>query len=145
MELNNIEQLLESYFEGTTSLADEQILRNYFATDLVDDSLKQYSSLFNAMTVSASETSTTTFTVPVTEKKPFNKWWLSIAASIVIVLGVAGFVFSENSLTQEEQKALAALKQSKEAMLLLSNNLQKGTSQLQLVETFSKTKNKFLK
>ena len=145
MELNKIEQLLEAYFEGTTSLAEEQSLRDYFATDLVDDSLKQYSSLFKAMTVSASETSTTTFKVPVTEKKSFNKWWLSIAASIVIVLGVAGFVYSENTLTQDEQKALAALKQSKEAMLLLSNNLQKGTSQLQLVETFSKTKNKFLK
>jgi spermidine/putrescine-binding protein len=83
--------------------------------------------------------------VPSAKKESSNKWWLSIAASVIIVIGVAGFIYSENTITDEEQKALAALKESKEVMLLLSTNLQKGASQLQLVGTFSKAKNKFLK
>ena len=145
MELTKVQKLLEAYFEGNTSLAEEQSLRDYFKSSLVDESVEQYSLLFNAITVSASETSTRIFKVPSIERESSNKWWLSIAASIVIIIGVAGFVYSENSITDEEQKALAALKQSKEAMLLLSNNLQKGAVQLQFVETFSKTKNKFLK
>ena len=145
MELNKIQQLIEAYFEGETTLAQEQLLRDYFSTDLVDDRFKQYSPLFKAMKVSALETSTKSFEIPNSETKSSSKWWLSIAASIVIVLGVAGFVYSNNTLTEDEQKALAALKQSKEAMLLLSSNLQKGTNKLQLVETFNETTNKFLK
>lgn len=143
MELNKINQLLEAYFEGATTLAEEQLLRDYFNSGLVDKSVEQYSLLFNAMTVSALETSSKTFTVPA--QKSSNRWWLSIAASVIIVLGVAGFVYTENAITTDEQEALAALKQSKDAMLLLSNNIQKGAEQMQLVETFSITKNKFLK
>ena len=145
MELTKVQKLLEAYFEGYTTLDEEQLLRDYFNSAVVDESLVEYCSLFSAVRISALETSTRTFKVPKHKNKSSNRWWLSIAASIVIVLGVAGFVYSENTITEEEHKALAALKQSKDAMLLLSNNLQKGAGQLQFVETFNKTKNKFLK
>lgn len=45
-ERKDIDQLLEKYFEGETSLLEEEILRNYFAQSPVDEPHKMYAPLF---------------------------------------------------------------------------------------------------
>ena len=47
MELNKIEKLLEHYFEGATSSAEENELRNYFSSTNVAPHLEQYKPLFD--------------------------------------------------------------------------------------------------
>jgi len=46
MVLNNIEQLLEKYDNGETSLNEEQQLRDYFAQEEVAPHLESYKVMF---------------------------------------------------------------------------------------------------
>ena len=46
MALNKIEQLLEKYFEGETSIAEEQVLKEYFNTENVAPHLEMHKPLF---------------------------------------------------------------------------------------------------
>ncbi len=74
-----------------------------------------------------------------------RRWWYSIAASVIIVIGVASLLMPGNQLTQEEQEALAAFNESKETLLLLSKNINKGTGELAVLGQFTEAKNKILK
>jgi len=49
MDYKYIEQLLDRYFNGETTLEEEQILRTFFAQENVPDSLGQYRPLFAAI------------------------------------------------------------------------------------------------
>ncbi len=46
MEYNKIETLLEKYFDGLTSIAEEKELTNYFSSPNVAQHLQQYQSIF---------------------------------------------------------------------------------------------------
>lgn len=45
-DYKNIDQLLNKYFEGLTSLEEETVLQNYFASDQVDAAHAPYKALF---------------------------------------------------------------------------------------------------
>ncbi len=144
MEFNNVKALLDAYFEGNTTIAQEQELQDYFNGTQIETSLQSYAPLFKSFKASRAEVSESVFEIPI--EKVDNHWWLSVAAAVVVVLGVTGFVYnSNNSLSAEEQQALTALKQSQEAMQLLSQNLNKGTKTLLLTNQFEIHKNKFFK
>jgi hypothetical protein len=63
---------------------------------------------------------------------------------MISIIGVAGFMYS-NSKAIQEREALAALKQSKDAMYLMASQFNKATKTLSLVDQFQETKNKYLK
>lgn len=142
MESVKIEKLLDAYFEGTTSLSEEKVLQNYFNNEKVADHLVQYKPIFIGLKVAKEERSGKEITLPENNSKTNRTWWYSIAAMLVVALGVAGFYFSQPQYTQEEQEALAAFEKSKEAMFFLSENLNKGAEQLTFVEQFKITKDK---
>lgn len=142
MELVKIEKLLDAYFEGATSLSEEKILQNYFNNEKVADHLVQYKPIFVSLKVAKQERSGKEIVLPENNAKTNRTWWYSIAATLVVALGVAGFYFSQPQYTQEEKEAIAAFEKSKEAMLFLSENLNKGAGQLTVVEQFTITKDK---
>lgn len=141
MEFNSVKALLDAYFEGNTTIAQEQELLDYFNGTQIETSLQSYAPLFKSFKASRAEVSESTFEIP--KENVDNRWWLSIAAAIVMILGVTGFVYnSNNSLSAEQHQALTALKQSQEAMQLLSQNLNKGTKTLLFTNQFEVHKNK---
>lgn len=142
MESVKIEKLLDAYFEGTTSLSEEKILLDYFNTEKVADHLIQYKPIFIGLKVAKEEHSVKEIVLPGNSVMADKTWWYSIAAMLIVVLGVAGFYFSQPQYTQEEKEALAAFEKSKDAMMLLSENLNKGAGQLTVVEQFTITKDK---
>ena len=46
MDYKYIEQLLERYWQGETSLQEEAILRSFFSQPDIPESLQQYQALF---------------------------------------------------------------------------------------------------
>ena len=144
MEYSKINDLLDLYFKGNTTLDQEMSLRTYFNSKGVDDRLKPYTVLFNTFDKAAQDVFEGSLLIP--EKTRFNqKWWLKLAAVMISIIGVAGFMFSANSKAIQEREALAALKQSKDAMYLMASQFNKATKTLSLVDQFQETKNKYLK
>ena len=138
MELAKIESLLEAYFEGNTTLEQESMLRNYFANEEVAGHLEPYKSLFAGLSMAKQEVSQRELIVPESASNSRGMWY-SIAASVAIVLAVAGFVFSNSGMSQDEQDALMALNKTKETMMMLSSSLNKGTEPMYLLsENFTK-------
>ena len=142
MESVKIEKLLEAYFDGATVLSEEKILQDYFNNEKVADQFIQYKPIFVGLKVAKEEGSEKEIEFTEKNVKADRTWWYSIAAMLIIALGVAGFYFSQPHYTQEEKEALVAFEKSKEAMMFLSENLNKGAGQLTAVEQFTITKDK---
>lgn len=142
MESVKIEKLLEAYFEGTTSLSEEKVLQDYFNSGEVEAHLQQYTSLFVGLKIAKKERSNNEIVFPKNKPQSNRTWWYSIAAMLVVAFGIGSFYFSQPKYTQEEKEALAAFEESKNAMMLLSENLNKGAEHLSFVGQFGATKDK---
>lgn len=144
MELAKIESLLDSYFEGETSLDQENTLRDYFSSADVAPHLMAYQGLFVGLKNAQKEVSKREVSLPQTSNNS-RRWWLSIAASAVVLLGVVGLQFSGNQMTAEEQQALAEFNKTKETLLLMSKSFNKGTQEIAVLGQFTETTNKIFK
>ena len=144
MELAKIERILEAYFEGESTLEQEASLREYFTGNEVAPHLAAYQTLFIGLKASKEEVSEREINLPATSSSP-KRWWISIAASIVFVIGVSSLLMPGDQISQEEQEALAAFNKSKETLLLLSKNFNKGTDELAVLGQFTEAKNYILK
>ena len=140
MESGNIEKLLEAYFEGNTSLAEEKVLQNYFSSNNVADHLQQYTPIFTGLKVAKEERSNQNIILPENKPQSNRTLWYSMAAAFVLAFGIGSFFFSKPNYTEEEKEALAAFEKSKNAMMLLSENLNKGAEHLTFVGQFGETK-----
>ncbi len=103
MKTNDVKQLLQRYFNGESSDADEQKLEAYFIGDTVADELKEYKEFFGGITELTSIKNDLTLEEDIMdyilenehrEKTKFRRMWQTVtgvAATIIIVLG--GFLF----------------------------------------------------
>jgi len=140
MELDNIEQLLEKYFEATTTLAEEKLLKAYFSTNRVAPHLKEYQPIFAQLEKAKNES----FKRPFQVKQKSNHFkWVSVAAAVILFFGIYFMQPKndplENEYTQEE------IASAQEALKLLAFNFDKGTQQISYLQEFEKNTNKFLK
>jgi hypothetical protein len=145
MELARIEQLLEAYFEGNTTLAEEKSLRKYFTSGTVAPQFRKYQALFESFKIAQQEVSHRELIIPDSNVSRPKAWWYGIAASAVVAIMIASFMFSGPSMSHEEKEALTAFNESKKAMLLLSKNFNNGTGQLAVLNQFTESKNRILK
>ena len=70
MELHNIKQLLEKYFDGQTSIQEEKELKNYFSSKNIVSELMQYQDMFGYF---SKEQQTETQIEPTLKQKPNRK------------------------------------------------------------------------
>jgi len=166
MNNGEIEKLLEKYFEGLTTLAEEAQLKAFFSDKEVPETLKQYQPLFQYFESEIdlqieNDFFTRTMDAKLTESAPFTplhvlshrKRFLfisSIAAGILLVIGLfftLRYEFSgksriPNQSSPEEQ----AYQEASEALYLLSANFNiglRGLDHLQLLETGFEQATKF--
>lgn len=136
MVLNNIENLLEKYENGETSLQEEQQLKDYFSQDTVAPHLEMYKPMFTYFLVNQQEQFTKQ--LPLKTKKRFNYKWLSVAA--VAVLMVSVFVtkpFSTGEPTFTDQEIIE-INNAKEALAIMSKHLNQGTTQVGYLDAINK-------
>ena len=141
MELDNIEKILEKYFEATTTVAEEKALKAYFSNGEVATHLEKYSPMFAHFTNAKKERFTKV--LPLKNKKRNLKWFSAAAAVAILVMGVYFTRPETTSLEQEytQEEIVAA----QEALQLLAFNFNKGTKQITYIGEFEKNTNKFLK
>jgi len=142
MEFDNIEKLLEKYFEATATAAEEESLRMYFSSKDVSPHLAQYAPMFQYFAKAKEERYTKS--LPLQPKRTIYKW-LSVAALALFAVGV--YFNTRPSLAPEsleEVYTAAEIASAQEAFALLAMNFNKGTEQLYHLEEFEKSTNKFL-
>ncbi|GAA3737773.1 hypothetical protein GCM10022422_21370 [Flavobacterium ginsengisoli] len=152
MELNKIEEILEKYFQGETSIAEENQLKEYFSSSNVAQHLEQYKPMFNYFSQAKEQKST--YEIPLQSKKR-NVAWLSIAASVVVLLGIGTYFFMSE---QKDTTAVAsqtelgtynnpeeALKATQKALALLSTHVNVGIESVQYINEYEQSKNKIFK
>jgi hypothetical protein len=146
MELARIEELIEKYFQGETTLVEEKQLKQYFSTETVAAHLEHYKPLFNYLTVNDKELFNKELSLP--SKKRFSAAWIAIAASLVFfgvlfaylnykpspapaqVVSDLGSFDSPEEAFEETQKALA----------LLSENVNEGVKSIAYLNEYEKSK-----
>lgn len=141
MEWNKIEILLEKYFEGETTSMDEKELRNYFSSPNVLPHLEQYKPLFGYF----SNATTQKFTpeIPLQSKKR-KVAWLSIAASVVIMLGISTYMYFDTKVADQDlgtyNNPEVALKETQKALAMLSTHVNTGIVSVNYIQEYEDSK-----
>jgi len=87
-----IEALIEKYFEGLTSLEEEQVLRDYFQREDLPEELKIYAPLFQYFSSEREEVQKTEVSVRRNNTIRLVRWIsISAAACLLLFLGVNFF------------------------------------------------------
>ncbi|TMU56886.1 hypothetical protein [Flagellimonas algicola] len=140
MELDNIEKLLEKYFEATTTVAEEQTLQAYFSQKEIASHLEQYRPMFNYFSIAKEERYTKQ--VPLKPRRNYYKW-LSVAAVVVLTFGIYfGNLYQIEREKEERERAAYAYQETKKAFELLAENFGKGTEKVAYLQEFEVAKQK---
>ena len=147
MDYKKVNQLLEKYFEGETSLQEETMLSTYFNENEVAADLKQYQPLFKYFKEEKAIQLSDDFesrllekleTTPVEakiKKLPFISQLRKIAAAAVIIFG-AFIAYQQVNTPPEKEDLFAeydamteqeAYERTKAALMLISNKLNTST------------------
>lgn len=143
MELKEIEILLDKYFDAETSIAEENQLKMYFSSPDVAPHLEQYRPMFGYF----AQTGKQRFekTIPLKSEKRYVGW-LSVAASVVIAVGVFTFI---NKEPQEDLGTFddpeVALKETQKALTMLSVNVNKGVNSINYLEEYENSRKTIFK
>ena len=158
MEYKELEILLDKYFEGNTSLKEEQEIKDFFKNNSeLPENLIETKAMFLFFQSEKEEQTELEF-VPTARRKPkknLRKIYYQvsgIAASIILLISI--LTYSDNS---EEQKIYAyingkpimneqvAKMEAKRALLLVSSNFNHGTKNLNHFTSFSRAEELIVK
>ena len=145
MELTIIEQLLDKYLEGNTSIAEEKELKAYFNSNDVASHLQHYKLMFGYFKNQEEELFTKV--LPLQPRKRNVVKWISITASFVILFGTAIYY---NSNVQNEDLGTfdnpeIALIETQKALEMLSENVSYGVESVAVLHEYNESKKTIFK
>lgn len=149
MVLDRIEKLIDKYFEGETSIAEENELKVYFSSLDVAQHLQQYKPVFGFF--SQAKTEQFKAEIPLNTKKRNVAVWLSIAASVVVMLGVGTLVYLDSNDTTQfvscnsEDDPEKVLQETEKALALVSEHLNTGIESVSYINEYENSKSKIFK
>lgn len=147
MELKLVEQLLEKYFQGETTIAEEKQLKAYFSSNDVALHLAKYQSLFGYFETQKE----TQFEqkLPLQPRKQNTVKWIGIAASFVVLFGLATFYFYPSEPKHEDlgtyDNPEEAFEATQKALLMVSEQVNIGMESVVYLEEYEKTKKTIFK
>jgi hypothetical protein len=145
MELRVIENLLEKYFDAETSIAEENILKDYFSSTAVAPQLEQYRPVFGYF--AGEGTQQFDKAVPLKTKKRYAAW-LSVAASVVLLAGMFAYLNNNepaNGTLGTYNDPEVAFKETQKALNMLSKNVNVGVTSVEYIGEYEKTKQTIFK
>ncbi|WP_291097756.1 MULTISPECIES: hypothetical protein [unclassified Flavobacterium] len=143
MELDKIETLIEKYFRGETSIFEENELRNYFSSSNVLPHLEQYKPIFAYFSLVKEQKFGQEIQL---HPKKRNVTWLSIAASIVVLLGIGTAIYVNYYKANQHQdlgtydNPEIAFRETQKALSLLSNHINFGIESVQYIQEYQNSK-----
>ncbi|WP_431166485.1 hypothetical protein [Tenacibaculum halocynthiae] len=154
MELASIEKLLDKYLKAETTLQEEKVLQKYFRSNNVAPHLHEYSVMFNYFKESKDEVFTKTIQLKPEIKRKKNWKWLSVAASVVLLISI--YTGKQKYDEHLQRKQFAQIKEAlqmvsinlnkgNEALYAVSSNINKGKNAIGQLSTYENTVNKVLK
>ncbi|MFD2909472.1 hypothetical protein ACFSX9_12100 [Flavobacterium ardleyense] len=141
MELTLIEQLVEKYFEGATTIAEEKQLKTYFSSDDIAPHLVKYQSLFGYFETEKA----TKFEqkLKVQPKQIKIAKWIGIAASFVVLFGLATFFLYPSEIKNTDlgtyDNPEEALEATHKALLMVSEQVNIGMESAVYLEEYENT------
>lgn len=158
----HIDQLLDKYWEGQTSLEDEKTLQQYFSGDDIASQHLAYQSLFQFFKKEKGHTYSRDIELNLSREKeavirsvrPFN--WRAIAAAFAFLLFASYGVWQISQPTEAERIAQVweenettdpkqALEEIKSALLLASAKLNQGAKTAAMQVSKVKKAGKYIK
>jgi len=140
MELHTIEKLVEKYFSGETSIAEEKQLKNYFSSPDVAPHLEQYRAVFGYFSQAKQEQFTKT--VPLQPRKRSYVAWISVAASVAVLLG-AFYIFNQKPEQPQDLGTFdnpeLAFQETQKALEMVSENVNQGVKSIDYVNEYNQT------
>jgi hypothetical protein len=145
MEFDKMDALIEKYFDGETSIAEENELKDYFSSTDVAPHLEQYRPMFGYFTAAKEQKLTNNVSLVSKNRKVA---WLAIAASIAVLIGVGTYTYL-NMNPEKDNRELGtyddpkeALEATQKALAMLSNNVNRGVEGVQYLQVYQVTKEK---
>mgnify|MGYP000983003164 CR=1 FL=1 len=104
--MNNIDNLLNNYFDGTASPEEENVLKNYFRSDNISPQHEMYKPMFAGFD-KEKQIAAPAFVIPLERDKEkqslSRKLWITIASTAaVILLVITLFPFKNQSEMQSD-------------------------------------------
>ncbi len=128
-----IKSLLDKYWEGETSLSEEQALKDYFKSGHVADHLKEYQGLFDFYSLEASKVSSIDMKKLLDKQssnhsakiRPLRGWLVSVAAAVTLLVSAVWLYNQKETLVSEDyvyevEDPEEALEITKDALAFLS-------------------------
>ena len=147
MESNLVEQLVEKYFQGETSIAEEKLLKAYFSSNDVTPQLAKYQALFGYFETQKE----TQFEQKITlqpRKKIYVKW-VGIAASFLVLFGLSTFYFYPTQPKSVElgtfENPEEAYFETQKALFMVSEQVNLGMKSVSHLKEYEKTKKSIFK
>lgn len=149
MESHKIETLLEKYFDAATTVNEERVLQDYFSSPNVAQHLEQYRSLFGYFAKEKEQRFDGALPLQPGRRKVVA--WLSVAASVVVLLGIGTFAY-KNLETPNAPQDLGtyenpemAFQQTQKALDLLAAHVNKGVESVEYINEYEQSKDKVFK
>jgi hypothetical protein len=149
MALDRIEKLVEKYFEGETSIAEEKELKTYFSSTDVAQHLEQYTPVFGYFSQAKQEQFTATISLK-SKRKQKRLAWLSVAAAVVVMVGIGFFAYQNSSEPTQENLGVIndpeiAFRETQKALALISRHVNTGIESVNYLGEYQQSKNKIFK
>lgn len=147
MKEKEIKELLSKFYDGASTKGDENILIDYFTGDNIANELRQEKDIFlsffqdNIDDMPADLENKLTILIDDLDSKnkkmkfDFNSWKVTLIAVALVILLSLPFSLKKNATIQFTDKDMIALNDAQEALLLVSQKLNKGMNQLNVIPT----------
>jgi hypothetical protein len=151
MNLHEIEKLLEKYFEGETSLSEEEQLRDFFASGNVPERWKDLKKYFSFFGMELSQTlNDQAFDEKIMSeikedkqsplldlRRPWIYWLSGVAAAALILIAVfVKFDPFSKRIGDTYDDPQVAYAEAKKILLYVSAQFNKGTNKLESVKAY---------
>jgi hypothetical protein len=149
MESIKIKDLVEKYFQGETSIAEENELHTYFSSSNVAQHLEQHRPIFGYFSLVKEQQFTAG--IPLLTQPPDKKntvAWVSIAASVAVLLGITTYAYYNSDVANNSQNLGTyddpeeAFRATQKALSLVSDNINVGIESVQYIKEYQTTKDK---